>query len=46
MGYREADGPANNEREDDVNDDLKLSNSENVLIHDQNGRFDEPKSDN
>jgi hypothetical protein len=36
MRYREADGPANNQREDNVNNDLEFSNSKDVFVHDQN----------
>lgn len=45
MRDREADGPANDQHEDDVYRDLEFSHSENVLVHDQNGRLDEAKSD-
>jgi hypothetical protein len=46
MRYREADGPANNKREYCINNYLKLSHGENVLVHDQNRRFNEPEPNN
>lgn len=45
VGNGEADGPANNKHENDVYDDLELSHGENVLVHDENGRLDQAKSD-
>jgi hypothetical protein len=36
MRYREADGPANHKRKYCINNDLKFSHSENILVHDQN----------